>query len=593
MRVHRQVQLFDYVPQSSLLSFERVVGEKKDFKLQRVDPFFNDTNGEYYEAFRKKLDVLNGSNSESLCIEEYLMKSEKNFFADYRKAKLGATPPSTVASLYSSSSSTKDSSLEADSHDPTSDGHENPMNEKGTFLQNSMKDPWQLGDNYVPPKGLKKWMQVRFGDWPVYAFLLAFGQIIAANSYQIALLTGTIGESADKLYVLCSLYLGASIMWWMVFRKFGALPCLSLPFFFYGLAFFFIGIARFGPTPSSRGWLQDIATGAYTVASASGSLFFSLNFGDEGGATVRTWIFRACVVQGSQQMYVTVLWFWGSYLNRQRLLDSMNERFTVPFSQTWKITAIGIPIACTMWLVGVILHIGLPSYYRQLPGILPGFYKTLTRRKIIIWFFITVVIQNFFLSTQYGRSWSFLFSSQHTSWWQIYCLVVFFFVGIWTCFMWCFSLLTHSHSWILPIFAIGLGAPRFLQLWWGTSNMGQHLGFAPFGYLGSAIFSRSLWLWLGVLDSVQGVGFGMILLGTLTRVHVAFTLIVTQVVGSATTAVARACAPNNSGPGPVFPDVIAGVGKLVNPAFLLALTLNLVICLGFFKFFRKEQLTKP
>lgn len=52
---------------------------------------------------------------------------------------------------------------------------------------------------------------------------------------------------------------------------------------------------------------------------------------------------------------------------------------------------------------------------------------------------------------------------------------------------------------------MGLGAPRWAQILWSTSNMGQYLPWAG-GPIASALAGRSLWLWLGVLDAVQGVG---------------------------------------------------------------------------------------
>jgi alpha-1,3-glucan synthase len=50
----------------------------------------------------------------------------------------------------------------------------------------------------------------------------------------------------------------------------------------YGLAFLFVGLA--GPINDSisRTWLQNVGTGLYSFASSSGSVFFALNFGDEG-----------------------------------------------------------------------------------------------------------------------------------------------------------------------------------------------------------------------------------------------------------------------------------------------------------------------
>ena len=108
------------------------------------------------------------------------------------------------------------------------------------------------------------------------------GQIIAANSYQITLLTGSVGQAADKLYTIASLYIGGSILWWLLYRRLKTVYVLSLPFALYGLAFLLIGLAPLGTSISSRGWIQNVATGFYAIASASGSVYFAVNFGDEG-----------------------------------------------------------------------------------------------------------------------------------------------------------------------------------------------------------------------------------------------------------------------------------------------------------------------
>ena len=100
---------------------------------------------------------------------------------------------------------------------------------------------------------------------------------------------------------------------------------------------------------------------------------------------------------------------------------------------------------------------------------------------------------------------------------------------------------------------------------------------------------RTLWLWLGVLDAIQGVGFGMILLQTLTRFHIVFTLVCAQVLGSIATIVARACAPDAEGPGAVFPNLALSSKGLGNAWFWIALLMQLSICVGFFKFFRKVR----
>ena len=218
---------------SSMLSLDSVVGDKKDFKLQKVDPFFTDSTGEYYKAFEDKLGELDGKNSEGhMCIEDFLVKSEKKWFDRFRDARLGRTPiASRTASpapsiFHKSRAPSPTGSIFNENLDMIKEGH----NDSGSG------DQFLLGDNYRPPTGVKKWMQMRIGDWPLYSFFLGFGQIIAANSYQITLLTGTVGQTAEKLYVIASIYLVTSVMWWVFFRSFKSIYVLSVPFLFYGTA---------------------------------------------------------------------------------------------------------------------------------------------------------------------------------------------------------------------------------------------------------------------------------------------------------------------------------------------------------------------
>lgn len=575
---------------ASVLSLDSVVGGKKDFKLQKVDPFFTDSNGEYARNFEQQLENLNGSNSESqLCIEEFLVKSERRWFNKFRDARLGrlrSPTPSVFRDNHSHGRGSPDGSMYVDEA-----GHRNSGDAVHDNGSDDTDDEFLLGKDYVPPTGLKKWMQIKIGDWPVYTLFLALGQIIAANSYQITLLTGEVGQTAEKLYGIATTYAITSALWWLVFRYFKSIVCLSTPWFLYGIAFLFIGSAHFESDSFTRGWIQNVGSGFYAAASSSGSIFFALNFGDEGGAPVSKWIFRACVIQGIQQVYVIVLWYWGSTMAHQSSQGLLTADNTI--SNTWKMTAICYPIAMLLWAIGLLLIFGLPNYYRQKPGKVPSFYKSLFRRKIVLWNFVAVILQNFFLSAPYGRNWSFLWTSSHTKPWQIVILCVIFFGLLWCAFLYIVAVLSKQHSWFLPVFACGLGAPRFLQIWWGVSGIGHYLPWVAGGYTGGALVSRSIWLWLGVLDSIQGLGFGIILLQTLTRMHMCFTLIVSQVLGSIATIVARACAPNNVGPGPVSPDITKGAGELANAWFWVALFCQLLVCAGFLLFFRKEQLAKP
>ena len=74
--------------------------------------------------------------------------------------------------------------------------------------------------------------------------------------------------------------------------------------------------------------------------------------------------------------------------------------------------------------------------------------------------------------------------------------------------------------------------------------------------------------------------------------HIAFTLITAQVLGSLATIVARAIAPDNLGPGDVFPDFAFyrpgdPLTFFQTPWFWLGLFSQLLICVGYFLFFRK------
>ena len=85
----------------------------------------------------------------------------------------------------------------------------------------------------------------------------------------------------------------------------------------------------------------------------------------------------------------------------------------------------------------------------------------------------------------------------------------------------------------------------------------------------------------------------MILLQTLTRFHVVFALVCAQVLGSVATIVARATSPDRDGPGSVFPNLALSLEGLRGPVFWVAVLMQVAICVGFFRWFRKEQLTKP
>jgi hypothetical protein len=48
--------------------------------------------------------------------------------------------------------------------------------------------------------------------------------------------------------------------------------------------------------------------------------------------------------------------------------------------------------------------------------------------------------------------------------WQILLLVVTFFIGVWAFMMIVLTHFSKTHTWLLPVFAVGLGAPRWCQV---------------------------------------------------------------------------------------------------------------------------------
>lgn len=556
----------------SALSLNSVVTDHNQpvFHLQKVDPTFTDSMGHFTRRFEQQLEKLNRKNSEKEnCIEVYLMKSERKFFNMYTDAQLKKQPkerPLTGAGFDNVVDDT--SSTEGQDSNGSDD-----------------LDQWLSRLGYKRPIAIQRFMRWRLGSWPIYSLFLGLGQIIATNSAQITLLVGTVGETAVKLYVIAAVYCVSSLVWWFMFFRFPSGVALTLPWFIYSVAFIIIGISPFAPSELGRFWAQNIAAGVYSAASSSGSLFFALNFGDQGSVPVKDWMFRAGLIQGLSQIYTVALWYWSSRVTAVEVRGISSLTLG-----NWKLTAVVMPIAAVCFIIGVLLALGLPKYYRQAPGKILFFYTSLFRRRIVLWFFFMVIIQNWFLASAFGRNWSFLWSSNHAKTWEIVLLVIFFFIIVWVAAMLLFRFLSKEHSWILPVFGLSIGAPRWAQVWWGTSNIGYYLPWA--GSLTSgALVSRCLWLWLGVLDEIQQVGLGMILLQTLTRAHVCFVLLAAQALGSIATICARAFAPNNVGPAGVSPNVGSSIDKVGNAWFWVSLFFQLLARSGFTSLARTWLLT--
>ena len=344
----------------SKLSLDEVTGGKKDFNLQNVDPTFLDADEHYLHDFEYKLENLDFSNSEKLLsIEPYLKESEKEWFKKHRIAKLskhlGDSPPRPSSRWR----------------------HSRALSLAPSMVSEEDVSKSLLGDNYQRPNPLKRLLLSRIGDWPIYSLFLALGQIIAATSYQVTLLSGTVKQDDVRFYTIGGIYLTTSILWWFAFRMLKSVYVLSVPFIIYGSAFLLLSLAPLFVASSGKTWILNVASGLYATASSSGALFFALNFGDEGGSPIKTWVYRCCVIQGTQQIYVCALWFWGDYL--QRTTTQGNA-----FNPNKILTFVLAPIAAILFGVGILLFLALPDYYRQDPGKMPSFYVSLYRRKIVM-----------------------------------------------------------------------------------------------------------------------------------------------------------------------------------------------------------------
>jgi alpha-1,3-glucan synthase len=149
---------------------------KDDFGLQKVDVNFTDSQNEFYNNFAKKLDKIDAKSSEGrLCIEEFLTRSEKDWFSRFHRVKLGMAPgnaaPTTIPGLFRwIRDRWRRWRQGLDMHDRSEDSPAENLSVRGSTGDKE----FLLGSHYEPPRGIKKLLQKKIGDWQLYCFLLAF-----------------------------------------------------------------------------------------------------------------------------------------------------------------------------------------------------------------------------------------------------------------------------------------------------------------------------------------------------------------------------------------------------------------------------------
>ncbi|KAK8853442.1 hypothetical protein IAR55_004148 [Kwoniella newhampshirensis] len=573
---------------SSFDSISSIVDEKDASPLNKAMETFTDSDGEVAQSFVQKLRDLSADNSKGdLCIEKFLIKSEKAFFTEIKKEKISAM---SIRSSRDSFINSRAPSM-VEGFRP-----ESPYSVSGHGHDDSADHHYGGGDMYDEPgppetqmTRLQIFMGRQIGGWPLYTIIISLGQLLSATSFQLSLLGGSNTQTQVDLYIICSIFVVSTLAWYTLFRMKPSVWCLSLPWVIFCAAFLLIGFPSLhGVFLPPHKTITRVATYLYAIASSAGFLFFGLNFGEEAGAATEVWVMRACVVQGLQQIWVSALWYWGYTLNGTNPNSYIPSRIILYV--TW-------PLAVISGLFAYLMFMGVPEYYRQIPPYVPNFFKTLFRRKLVIWFLISEILRDYWLSGPYGRSWQFLWSAAAVPKWAVVIMIAIFFVGVWGLLMGLLIRYSKIHSWLMPVFAIGLGCPRWCQMWWGTSGMGLYI---PWGGVAGPYIGTCLWLWLGVLDAIQGCGLGMILLQTLSRLHVCATLAGAQLLGSCVVMLARGTSPDKVGPGNVFPNPaiwdIGQTGKhnpLAHYEFWLCLVCQVVIVIGYAFFFRREQLSKP
>jgi alpha-1,3-glucan synthase len=319
-------------------------------------------------------------------------------------------------------------------------------------------------------------------------------------------------------------------------------------------------------TEMKLGFLQT-AVYIYTFASASGYLYFTLNFGEECSASTQEALFRGGVMQGARQIWLSLLWYC------LKFMDPGSKFVTV-----MSVLMILITITCA-----ILLFLGLPECYRATSPSIPFFWRSLFSRKLVVWFLVSELVSAFWLAGLYGRTFKFLWTLPLTLF-EIIGMILFFYVFLWTCLLWVLGSQSQTHSWIVSVFSVGLVSPRWAQLFWVTSSLGTSLAWAS---QAGTFLSLSLFLWLGMLDSLQQIGFGMMLTQTLTRVHVAGCLMNVQVIGSIVLMISRWLNVKASS---LFTNVVLLDGSIW---FWVVLMIQFLSSFGFLIFFRREQLSRP
>ncbi|KAJ3267559.1 Cell wall alpha-1,3-glucan synthase ags1, partial [Borealophlyctis nickersoniae] len=316
----------------------------KDYGKDKPFDTFNDEDGAAVAEFERNLkDLTVKSSTTHQAIDTFLTKTSTQYFQQLFKDRLHVDKTSLIPAV-------------ADDEESSRGGRQ------------VLAGPRKRGLELLCAKIVQK----RLGDWPVYSIFLTLGQLLSATSFQLVLLTGGSTTSDSMFYKITAIFLLATVAWTLFYRHYSFNHSVSLPFFLYAVALFLVGAPNL-IIGSDTVSFQEPALYVYAFTSASGSLFFGLNFGEEADASTRTWVARAGIVEGGRLMWVSALWYWGKLL-AEGVAGEMTDG-----PGLW-VTAVCWGCAVLFFGIGGMLHKGLPDFYRASPPSIPAEFRTLFRR---------------------------------------------------------------------------------------------------------------------------------------------------------------------------------------------------------------------
>ena len=147
--------------EGSYLSLASVLDGRDDLALSKVEDVFTDADGKYFKRFSSELQKTDTKTSkDELCIEEFIVRSEKEWANTMRNKKLG------IESLFGGDlkGSFARKTRNQNSDETASETSSELRGEEPLFA-------------FQRPTGIRLFLQRRIRDWPLYSFLIALVEL--------------------------------------------------------------------------------------------------------------------------------------------------------------------------------------------------------------------------------------------------------------------------------------------------------------------------------------------------------------------------------------------------------------------------------